>query len=73
MNLDCETKTTLQSVVAGTFDSTGVKWVDQIYMNYAEFKLKAMTARENGQIQEALKLEARCDRIYDSLPAWAQW
>ena len=41
--------------------------------SYAELRSQAMWYRENGEIQHALTLEARCDRIYRSIPQWAKW
>lgn len=41
--------------------------------NYAANKATAMSCRENGSIQTALKYEAICDKIYAALPYWARW
>lgn len=42
-------------------------------VDYIKFKLEAMAARFNGDIQLALKYEQVLDRIYDSLPKYARW
>ena len=42
-------------------------------VNYALAKADAMEARVAGRINDALRLEARCDALYDSLPARCRW
>lgn len=41
--------------------------------NYACYKADAMDARIAGRIQDALNLEAHCDRIYNALPKQLRW
>ena len=36
-------------------------------------KANAMRAREKGDIQRAMKLEANVEQLYRQLPSWAQW
>lgn len=33
----------------------------------------AMRSRLCGSINDALRQEAKCQAIYDKLPAWAKW
>lgn len=40
---------------------------------YASNKATAMACRLRGEIAIALQYEAIADRVYDRLPAWAQW
>jgi hypothetical protein len=42
-------------------------------IHYAQTKVLAMQDRLAGKIADAMRLESKCDRIYDSLPAFAQW
>ena len=41
--------------------------------NYCWNKLTAMACRKDGRINDAMKYEFICDRIYLELPAVAQW
>ncbi len=41
--------------------------------DYALTKAKAMRARESGDIQRAVRLEDRCDAIYDHMPEHLKW
>lgn len=41
--------------------------------HYATIKRNAMRYREAGHIAYALRLEANCEAIYNSLPAFARW
>lgn len=40
---------------------------------YAIYKARAMESRTAGNIREALRLEAVCDRQYQRLPMFARW
>jgi len=40
---------------------------------YADRKAGAMRCRKAGNVEEALRLEASCERRYAALPAWAKW
>lgn len=41
--------------------------------SYADLKATAMAYRAGGQIDEAQRLEERCDEIYAQLPESARW
>lgn len=41
--------------------------------SYAVQKAKAIKARTQKTVATAIQLEAGCDAIYKSLPAYAQW
>lgn len=41
--------------------------------HYADSKKKAMLRREVGDINEAVRLECICDRVYKELPEAARW
>ena len=41
--------------------------------HYAANKAAAMLCRSTGDINSALMYEGICERIYDSLPNFAQW
>jgi hypothetical protein len=45
----------------------------KLLSEYAERKAGAMRCRKAGNVEEALRLEASCDRRYAALPAWARW
>ena len=40
---------------------------------YCEAKYRAMESRLIGKIDNALRYEAECDKIYKRLPEWARW
>ena len=40
---------------------------------YAALKMKAVQCRGAGSIKAALKIEAACDRQYQTLPDFARW
>ena len=44
-----------------------------LLVRYARDKADAMEARAAGNVEDAQRLERRCDRIYQRLPAWARW
>jgi hypothetical protein len=44
-----------------------------IMANYLERKSEAIEFRLQGQIESALRLEAECDRIYQTLPHCCRW
>lgn len=41
--------------------------------HYADVKRQAMRLRLDGQIANAMKLETRCERIYDRMPQFIRW
>lgn len=45
----------------------------RLYRHYARYKVNAMRARLNGDIDYALKQEQTCERIYNRLPAKLRW
>ena len=40
---------------------------------YLLCKAEARDLRKEGNIDDALKFEGRCDKLYRSLPEWAKW
>lgn len=40
---------------------------------YAATKANAMLLRATGYIPDALRLEGKCETIYQQLPSWARW
>lgn len=42
-------------------------------VSYARLKARAMRHRLEGHTMNALMAESACDRIYESLPAYARW
>jgi hypothetical protein len=45
----------------------------EMLANYCRIKAAAMSHREAGRLDIALRLESWCDRIYSQLPEWARW
>ena len=41
--------------------------------DYMSLKCAGMRRRERGEIQKALRIEAKADEIYETLPEWAKW
>jgi hypothetical protein len=66
VNLDAMSQSELLGVVENDSLPDGVR-------EYAALKGMAMVHRLAGNIQEALRIEAKCDRIYDNLPDEWRW
>lgn len=45
----------------------------RLLVTYAEMKSTAMGLREDGDIPQALEMEAYCERLYNRLPKFARW
>lgn len=43
------------------------------YRDYIACKAPAMRARQSGDINEAIRLENNCERIYRRMPSYLQW
>jgi len=41
--------------------------------DYALLKHDAMRHRANGQVAIAISIEARCDKLFDTLPEYCRW
>lgn len=66
MNLDCMSTDELRDVIP-------TLRADDPRRTYARYTILARFSRENGDIDEALALEAKCERLYQRLPAELQW
>lgn len=51
----------------------GYIWAARTLRRYAINKRTAMKLRLDGKIGAALRYEEICDRIYETLPAFARW
>ena len=45
----------------------------RLYRRYARYKARAMNCRMNGLIDQAIRYEETCDRIYARLPEKLRW
>jgi len=64
-NLDGIDVSELDEIASGEFDG----W----QRAYAQVKASAIRARLAGPIDEALKYERECERIYSSMPYYLKW
>lgn len=69
----CE-KELRETCIAMFGDVSGVSQRSVIDLaQYARYKAGAMDAREIWSIQEAIRLERKCEHIYNMLPEKARW
>lgn len=79
------TQTTLEDCIGNldAFNDPNDLWNQREYLqqmatgfhmlsDYTEAKAHAMSYRLKGEIGMACKFEARCEKIYEKLPAWAR-
>ena len=66
MNLDCIDRSELVALIARGHNDT-------LVISYAQTKVDAIDARLSGDVRTALRLEQRCDRIYESLSKSLKW
>lgn len=45
----------------------------RLYRSYANWKVKAMHCRLDGRIDDALRYEQVCERVYQRIPKDLQW
>lgn len=70
-NLDCMGEASLAQFAAENLSHSSL--IMRNAAAYAVCKLGAMRSRLSGRIDNALRLEAKCDRIYAMLPLEHQW